>query len=379
MEKAHHVPPVSAAASEIGARMRFDTLRYSLVWEDIALLRDGLAVQPSDDVLCITSAGDNVLGLLLEEPRSVTAIDLNPCQNRLLELKIAAIRAVDHADFLALLGIVPSPRRMQIYGACRALLSDDAAAWWDGQTALIEEGIVGSGRLEQYFRHWHDVLLPHVADPAAVAASLDLDDTGEQRSFFERHLAGGAFQQQFEWYFGEQMMAERGRDRAQFAYAEKDAGSHFCGRFRYAFTELPLRDNFYLHWFLTGAFRSPERMHPYLLERNFARLRALSDRVRIVTAPLEALAEVGEGGRFSKAGFSNLFEYMSPRDFEALMARMHSLFRPGGRIAWWSLLAERELSPALLDRYRSHDDLARRLWQRDRSWFYQRFHVAETL
>jgi S-adenosylmethionine-diacylglycerol 3-amino-3-carboxypropyl transferase len=379
MDRDPGISPTSAAQSEIGSRMHFDTIRYSIVWEDIGLLCKALDVQSDDDLLCITSAGDNVLGLLLEEPRSVTAIDLNPCQNHLLELKLAAVRSLDHADFLALIGIVPSSRRKEIYRACRSLLSDDARAWWDGQGALLEAGIVGSGRLEQYFRHWHETLLPEVVEPAAVAACLDLDDIPAQRAFFESHLAVGPFREQFEWYFGEEMMASRGRDQAQFAYAEKDAGSHFYDRFRYAFTELPLHDNFYLHWFLTGAFRSPNRMHPYLLERNFDRLRKLSDRVRIVTAPVEAMVDLGEEGSVSKAGFSNLFEYMSPASFEALMARIHSVFRPGARIAWWSLLAERKLAPSLRDRYQAHVDVAHQLWQQDRSWFYQRFHVAETI
>ena len=67
--------------SEIKNKMTFDILRYSVVWEDIELLYRGLEVTPNDSILSITSAGDNVLNLLLKEPKSITAIDLNATQN----------------------------------------------------------------------------------------------------------------------------------------------------------------------------------------------------------------------------------------------------------------------------------------------------------
>ena len=39
--------------------MSLELIRYSKVWEDSRLLVEGLEVQPEDDVLSITSAGDN--------------------------------------------------------------------------------------------------------------------------------------------------------------------------------------------------------------------------------------------------------------------------------------------------------------------------------
>ena len=55
-----------------------DQLRYSLVWEGSATLYRALDIQPDDHVLVITGAGCNVLNTLLQAPRQVTAIDLNP-------------------------------------------------------------------------------------------------------------------------------------------------------------------------------------------------------------------------------------------------------------------------------------------------------------
>ena len=48
----------------------------------------------------ITSAGCNALDYLLDEPRQVHAVDVNPKQNALLELKLSAIRNLDMKLFL---------------------------------------------------------------------------------------------------------------------------------------------------------------------------------------------------------------------------------------------------------------------------------------
>ena len=64
-----------------------DRLRYSLVWEGHRTLAAALDVRPSDELLVICSAGCNALNALLLGARRVTAIDLNPVQLHLLELK----------------------------------------------------------------------------------------------------------------------------------------------------------------------------------------------------------------------------------------------------------------------------------------------------
>jgi hypothetical protein len=52
----------------------------------------------------ITSAGCNVLDYAIAGPREIVAVDANPQQNALLELKVAAIRALDFDEFFALFG-----------------------------------------------------------------------------------------------------------------------------------------------------------------------------------------------------------------------------------------------------------------------------------
>lgn len=90
-------------------------VRYAQCWEDPRTLTAALAITQEDDVLSIASGGDNSFALLLENPRSLTAIDCNPAQIFLLELKIRAIQTFEYDDFVSFIGARASRRRRELY------------------------------------------------------------------------------------------------------------------------------------------------------------------------------------------------------------------------------------------------------------------------
>jgi betaine lipid synthase len=61
-------------------------------------------MQSDDVVLSLTSGGCNLLDMLLDGPRKVVGVDLNPCQNHLVELKKAAIKRLDYEDVWKMFG-----------------------------------------------------------------------------------------------------------------------------------------------------------------------------------------------------------------------------------------------------------------------------------
>ncbi|KAI9820286.1 MAG: hypothetical protein M1827_005908 [Pycnora praestabilis] len=77
---------------------------YAFTWEDARVDQRLLKIKEDDVILAITSAGDNILAYALQNPRRIHAVDLNPSQNHLLELKIAAFTALDYADVWKLFG-----------------------------------------------------------------------------------------------------------------------------------------------------------------------------------------------------------------------------------------------------------------------------------
>ena len=105
---------------------------YAFTWEDPRVDQRLLKIGPNDVVLCVTSAGDNVLDYLLSAgPRRIHAVDLNPNQNHLLELKIAAFQCLPYADVWKMFGEGKYPDfRKALINKLSPHLSSQACQYW---------------------------------------------------------------------------------------------------------------------------------------------------------------------------------------------------------------------------------------------------------
>ena len=92
-----------------------NNLVYNTCWEDPRLDRAALEFGPEDNVLVITSAGCNALDYSLAGPNHVYAVDMNPRQNTLLDLKKSAIRNLEFDDFFKMFGDGRLPGVKAIY------------------------------------------------------------------------------------------------------------------------------------------------------------------------------------------------------------------------------------------------------------------------
>ena len=368
---------MSQLRSEVARALDLGALRYSVVWEDHELLEEGLAIGPDDDVLSITSGGDNALALLLQEPRSVTAVDMSGAQSALLQLKLAAIARFEHGELACLAGALPGDRA-GLYARLRDDLPEQARSYWDAHTDVIEAGLLEAGRLEAYLAGFARDHLPELWPDDLFDRLLAAPDLASQAALFEREGLTDAFEQRFRWYYGREMMAKHGRDPAQFVHVTGgDVGLWFFSRFCWALTHTRLRDNFYVQLFCGRRYRDLATGPLWLRPDNLERLRALVDRVEVVTGELEGLLDGSPAGRFSKANLSDVFEYMSEELSGRFFEVLARCLRPGGRVAFWNLLVPRTVPADLHDRLHVLPELSRRLWERDRSWFYRDFLVAE--
>lgn len=81
-----------------------DEYIYAFTWEDTRVDERILNLKSDDVVLAICSAGDNILSYALQGPARVHAVDLNPTQCHLLELKVAAYHSLPYEDFWKIFG-----------------------------------------------------------------------------------------------------------------------------------------------------------------------------------------------------------------------------------------------------------------------------------
>ena len=109
-----------------------NNLVYNTCWEDPRLDRVALQLGPERP-----AGGDHLgrlqcAGLRVAGPNRVHAVDMNPRQNALLELKIAGIRQLEFEDFFAMFGAGGCPNVRPIYeDQLRKPLSPWSQRYWD--------------------------------------------------------------------------------------------------------------------------------------------------------------------------------------------------------------------------------------------------------
>ncbi len=136
--------------------------------------------------MVITSAGCNALDYLLADCGEVNAVDVNPIQNALLELKTAACRTLDYDSFYSLFGKGRSPYARQMYfDSIRPALSAPARRYWDKHIGFF----LGKGwRKSFYFRGTSGLLAKLFLVNAHVAHRLrdPIEELLEARSVEEQ-------------------------------------------------------------------------------------------------------------------------------------------------------------------------------------------------
>lgn len=364
-------------STEAATRADFSQLRYAQVWEDADVLLAGLDIRPDDVCLSIASAGDNALAMLGAGAARVIAVDLNPAQLACLALRVAAYQELEHEELLELLGSRPSQRREELYQRCRGRLDAEVRAFWDGQRGALARGFGGAGKFERYFECFRQWVLPLVHRSATVDRLLRGGDDAARWSFFSAQWDTWQWRLIFRLFFSRWVMGALGRDRAFFHYVHGSVAGRMLARTGHALTDLDPAQNPYLHWILTGTHGTalPWALRP----ENFLLIRSRLNRLEWHRQSLEDFLASGHATRISKFNLSDIFEYMSADNCQRLLARIVAASRPGGRLAYWNLLAPRSRSEALADRLRPRREQAAALHRCDKAWFYSAFVLEEVV
>lgn len=366
------------AGSEIASRADFSRVRYAQCWEDADILLEGLDIRPGDNCIAVASAGDNAFAMLTRDPAMVVALDLNPAQLYCLELRAAAYNTLTHAELLMLMGSRPCADRPALYRRCRPLLAGPAASFWDGQLPLLERfGLGGAGKFERYFRLFKDLVLPLCHGQSRIESLFTPKSAEERARFFEREWCNLRWKALAGLFFSRPVLGRLGRDPAFFAYATDSFGAHLKRRIRHALCDLPPEENPYLHWVLTGTHG--EALPLALRPESFEIIRRNLPRLQWRLAPIEEyMGEAAERGlRFQRFNLSNIFEYMSEKNYHAALTLLADGASPGARLFYWNMLVPRFSPESLRSRLLPLADQAAALHGKDKAFFYSRVVLEE--
>ena len=364
------------AKPAVKEKMYADVL-YANCWEDPQLDRAAFGIGRGDVVFSITSGGCNVLTFLLDDPRQVIALDVNPHQGYLLELKMAAFRTLEYEDTLEFFGVRPCSTRFTLYREkLRPELSADAARFWDGQRKKIARGIIHAGRYERYMRLLRRTVVAGFGKRRLIKRMFEADGPAAREKLY-REKWHGAW-----WTLLTGVMLSRWLngllfDQAFFTYLDRDFsfGRHFAAKAERALIRLPMKENYFLSYILLGRFYGETYLPTYLRRENYQSIRDRLDRVEIVTDTCESFFAGRRDSSISKFNFSNIFEWMSPAAFEALLRETVRVARDKAVLTYRNLLVFRERPPSLDGTIRPLRDLARALHETDLSFIYDNYVV----
>lgn len=376
-------------------------LVYNTCWEDPRLDREALSLDAHDSVVAITSAGCNVLDYALDGPAHIHAVDLNPRQNALLELKQAGIRALSHDDFFRIFGEGHHPGWHDLYRPrLRDQLSPASVEYWDAHGSFFT-GATGRGTF--YFhgttglvawiiKAYLDRVIRVREDVQALLAAGSVD---AQRDIYDRRLRRQLFQPLVRWLLGrDATLALVAVPRPQREHLERDyprgIADFIAERIEHVFTRLPLADNYFWRVYLQGRYE-PSCCPEYLTPAGFAQLKSgLVDRISTHTTSVEAFVRQ-HTAPISAFVLLDHMDWLCGTSLPALRDEWQAIVdhaAPGARVLWRSggrhTRFVDDLSVTVRGRRRRVGDLltystelTSRLHAIDRVHTYGSFHLAD--
>jgi S-adenosylmethionine-diacylglycerol 3-amino-3-carboxypropyl transferase len=375
-----------------------NNLVYNTCWEDPRLDREALRIGPDDEILVITSAGCNALDYALCTPRHVHAVDMNPRQNALLDLKKAGIRGLEFDDFFRMFGEGRLPGVRRVYDQkLRAGLPAWSRTFWDANIKWFDDPKRSfyfrgtSGFFAKLAKVYTDKIIkirPH------LDRLLDAESVAEQKKIYDEHIRD-RFGKALRFALNrDTTMAMLGVPRAQRRQIEAtydgDLAQFIQDCLEGVFVKLPMKDNYFWRLYMTGSYTRgccPE----YLVPENFARLKAgLVDRVTTHTDSVQGFLERHDQP-VTRFVLLDHMDWLSDRFFPLLEAEWQAIVNraaPRARLIWRSggfntdflddvrvTIDGRSRGTREILAYES--DLAARLHPLDRVHTYGSFFIAE--
>lgn len=318
-------------------------LVYNTCWEDPRLDRRLLALGAGSRVVVITSAGDNALDYLLDDPAEVACVDLNFRQNALLELKRALFGRASFKELFTFFGEGGGQSCAGIYARLRGHLPAYAAAYWDKNIEYFKGGRFSrsfyhhgaSGAAAFMFTRLLGLLKPGLRRelPRLLAAG----DLAEQRRAFDA-VEPVFWDRLSRWLVARPaLMALLGVPRPQIALIRDSHPGGLEGfvreKVRRVFTETAMAENYFWRVYLTGRY-APECCPEYLKEQHFETIRERLDRLTTHTDSLSGFL-AGHPGPYSHFVLLDHQDWLANHDPAALAEEWERIFAaaaPGAKV-----------------------------------------------
>lgn len=364
-----------------------NNLIYNACWEDPRIDRQLLQLDSHSQVVMLTSAGCNVLDYLLDAPAIIHAVDVNPRQNALLELKLALVRQSAFDDLFGMFGRGSHRAARDLLRSVQGALSPFAQEWWwekigwfDGSTRRGSFYFCGAAGTVAWIFHRYFLYVRRQVGRALLAlfSAVSLDQQRMLFDLIEPWLWDGFSR----WLLKQPaLMYMLGVPRAQIHLMIESAGDvldYIRAKVRHVLTQISVRDNYFWRVYLTGSYT--EECCPNFLKReNFAFLRSQIDRVALHSTTMSGFLAQNPGSysHFVLLDHQDWLAWHQPAELQHEWKMILANSHPGTKILMRSASQQLDFLPQFVQKsVRFVPDLTEPLHQQDRVGTYGSLHLA---
>lgn len=377
----------------------FDAFVYNQIWEDPRVDLEALKLDENSRVLTISSGGCNALNYLLENPASVTAVDLNRHHIYLLNLKIAALKFLpEYEDFFAFFGYGKNEKNIENYEKHVAPnLDEETRKFWETSSAIgrlthgrrinlfKNGGLYEHSRNGYFLRFFHKFSHLLGLKPEEV---LKAKSPAEQEKLYEKYI--DPF---FDTFFIKTVgklpvtMFGLGIPPQQYDELKKDLGDGaniidvYRARTKRLATDYPIYENYFAWQAFARKYDTENRraIPDYLKQENYQKLK--SNAAKILTKIGSITNEIKDKPErsYNRFIFLDAQDWMNADALAELWQTVADKAESGSRIIFRTAGAaspiETNLPAALRKKFVYEEEFSKELFKQDRASIYGGFHL----
>lgn len=347
----------------------YSRLNYTLGNEDWQTELKALQITPQNHVLCISASGDRPLHLVLHNCEKVVAVDANPLQNYLLELKIKAMQVLNAEEYRAFLGATPCISRKATLRKLSSHLSSEARHYWLKNDNLIHNGIIYQGKAEKWVRKFSALL--RMTRSKEIRQLLSVETLEEQQHFMKHHWNHGFWKNSFKCILHPWILKYFLKDPGLYAYVDTSLSpaAYLYERLVNCLNNSLAKENPLLSLVLFGKVL-PEGLPPYLTAKG---IRTIKERLRHIIpvhSDIVSYLESVPENSFDRFSLSDVASYLNQEQFLRLLKAMYRSAKPGARFCMRQFMTRYKIPEGLKPYFAREPQLEKQLEKEDRAFVY---------
>jgi S-adenosylmethionine-diacylglycerol 3-amino-3-carboxypropyl transferase len=357
----------------LGKKFIYD---FGVAQDDPRSELSALDLAAGDRVLCIASAGEVPLDLLVNSDASIPidAVDIDYRQLYLSNLKLRAAQTLKDWDAARFLGFLPADMKSRIkwFELLEPSLPENESLFWKENFEIFKRGPIHLGRYETYIARFAPIGRRMLGGRKKLQGLFECDGIAQQKSYFDEKLRSGLLKKLFRLIFHPKIYKNRGISEQGLQHmGTENIGNTFYTKFRDFCTATPVRENWILQLVLFDRVIFKEALPSYLSQNGRERLKEEDARLNFIEQSYTEILEQTETAYYNKFALSNVSDWLSVEEFTRLL---HIVAEKSGKNAAglirYIYTAEVE-DPDLKEKLGFNPVLGEKLLKQDRFPFYK--------